>query len=106
MRKYVSAEEAVSIIQSGDRVFLHGSAATPIFLINKLLERYKELREVELVSISTFGDIDFGNVKYKDSFYINSLFVSSNTREAVNSSQGDYIPIFLSEIPILFREKY
>ena len=106
MSKYVSAEEAVSIIQSGDRVFLHGSAATPIFLINKLLERYKELREVELVSISTFGDIDFGNVKYKDSFYINSLFVSSNTREAVNSSQGDYIPIFLSEIPILFREKY
>jgi acyl-CoA hydrolase len=106
MSKYVSAEEAVSIIKSGDRVFLHGSAATPIFLINKLLERYKELREVELVSISTFGNIDFGNVKYKDSFYINSLFVSTNTREAVNSSQGDYIPIFLSEIPILFREKY
>ncbi len=106
MNKYVSAEEAVSIIKSGDRVFLHGSAATPIFLINKLLERYKELREVELVSISTFGNIDFGNVKYKDSFYINSLFVSTNTREAVNSSQGDYIPIFLSEIPILFREKY
>lgn len=106
MSKYVSAEEAVSIIKSGDRVFLHGSAATPIFLINKLLERYKDLKEVELVSISTFGDIDFGNEKYKDSFYINSLFVSGNTRSAVNSSQGDYVPIFLSEIPILFREKY
>lgn len=106
MKEYVSAEEAVSIIKSGDRVFLHGSAATPIFLINKLLDRYKELKNVELVSISTLGDIDFGNTKYSGSFYINSLFVSANTRKAVNGPQGDYIPIFLSEIPILFRENY
>ncbi len=106
MKEYVSAEEAVSIIKSGDRVFLHGSAATPIFLINKLLDRYQELKNVELVSISTLGDIDFGNTKYSGSFYINSLFVSANTRKAVNGPQGDYIPIFLSEIPILFRENY
>lgn len=106
MKEYVSAEEAVSIIKSGDRVFLHGSAATPIFLINKLLDRYQELKNVELVSISTLGNIDFGNTKYSGSFYINSLFVSANTRKAVNGPQGDYIPIFLSEIPILFRENY
>ncbi len=62
--------------------------------------------QLHIVSISTFGDIDFGNEKYKDSFYINSLFVSGNTRSAVNGSQGDYIPIFLSEIPRLFRENY
>jgi acyl-CoA hydrolase len=106
MKEYVSAEEAVSIIKSGDRFFLHGSAATPVFLINKLLDRYQELKNVELVSISTLGDIDFGNTKYSGSFYINSLFVSANTRKAVNGPQGDYIPIFLSEIPILFRENY
>jgi len=76
------------------------------FLINKLLDRYQELKNVELVSISTLGDIDFGNTKYSGSFYINSLFVSANTRKAVNGPQGDYIPIFLSEIPILFRENY
>jgi acyl-CoA hydrolase len=104
MQQYVSAEEAVSIIKSGNRVFLHGSAATPIYLINKLLDRFEELRNVELVSITSFGNIDFGNVKYKDSFYINSLFVSANTRSAVNSAQGDYVPIFLSEIPRLFYE--
>lgn len=40
---------------------------------------------------------------YQDSFYINSLFVSANVRNAVNSSQGGYVPIFLSEIGILFR---
>jgi acyl-CoA hydrolase len=106
MNEYVSAEEAVSIIKSGNRVFLHGSAATPIYLINKLLDRYQGLKNVELVSISTLGDIDFGNTKYFGSFYINSLFVSANTRKAVNGPQGDYIPIFLSEIPILFRENY
>jgi acyl-CoA hydrolase len=106
MSHYVSAEEAVSVIKSNDRVFIHGSAATPVFLTNKLLDRYTELRQVELVSISTLGDIDFGNVKYKDSFYINSLFVSTNTRAAVNSIQGEYLPVFLSEIPRLFRENY
>lgn len=106
MSHYVSAEEAVSVIKSNDRVFIHGSAATPVFLTNKLLDRYTELRQVELVSISTLGDIDFGNVKYKGSFYINSLFVSTNTRAAVNSIQGEYLPVFLSEIPRLFRENY
>ncbi len=106
MSNYVSAEEAISVIKSNDRVFIHGSAATPVFLTNKLLDRYTELRQVELVSISTLGDIDFGNEKYKESFYINSLFVSANTRAAVNGIQGEYLPVFLSEIPRLFRENY
>ncbi|MCX6185718.1 MAG: 4-hydroxybutyrate CoA-transferase, partial [Bacteroidetes bacterium] len=106
MTHYVSAEEAVSLIKSNSRVFIHGSAATPVFLTNKLLERYKDLSQVELVSISTLGDIDFGNKKYKDSFIINSLFVSANTRSAVNGNQGGYLPVFLSEIPRLFRENY
>ncbi|RDV14030.1 acetyl-CoA hydrolase/transferase family protein [Pontibacter diazotrophicus] len=100
---YKSAEEALSVIQSGDRVFLHGSAATPSYLIKKLAERADELRDVELVSISTFGDMPVADPKYSDSFYINSLFVSANVREAVNSGRGDYVPIFLSEIPKLFR---
>ncbi len=104
--KYVTAENAVSVIKSGNRVFIHGSAATPVYLVQHLLNRYEELKRVEIVSISTFGNIDFGNIKYKESFYINSLFVSANTRSAVNSGQGDYVPVFLSEIPRLFRENY
>src|SRR5690349_17896986 len=100
---YKSAEEALSKIKSGDRVFLQGSAATPQFLIRKLAERASELRNVEIVSISTFGDMPLADERLKDSFFINSLFVSANVREAVNSGRGDYIPIFLSEIPHLFR---
>jgi acyl-CoA hydrolase len=104
--QFVSAEEAVLLIKSNDRVFMQGSAATPINLLNKLLCRYKELQNVELVGISTYGNIEFGNPEYKGSFYINSLFVSDNTRFAINNSQGEYVPVFMSEISRLFKENY
>lgn len=99
---YTSAEEAVKLVKSGDRVFLHGSATTPLHLINTLLKRAGEINNVELVSISTFGDIDWKQPEIMNSFYLNSLFVSQNIREWANSSHGGYVPIFLSEIPQLF----
>lgn len=100
---YVSGEEAVKEIKPGDRVFVHGGAATPHFLLHKLKERAVELWNVEVVSISMQGDAVIADRKLKDSFRINSLFVSQNIREAVNDGRADYVPIFLSEIPILFR---
>ena len=100
----VSAEEAVKNIRSGNRVFIHGSAATPLHILAALQKRHTELNKVELVSISTLGDIDFNNPLYRESFFINSLFVSENSRAVVNSAYGDYVPIFLSQIPQLFRE--
>lgn len=106
MPTYISAEEAVKLIKSGDRVFVHGSAATPLHLINTLFKRAGEINDVELVSISTFGDIQWKTEGVTDSFRLNSLFVSANIREWANSSQGGYIPIFLSEIPMLFKDGY
>lgn len=103
MKPYISGEEAVKVIKSGDRVYIHGGAATPHYLIRKLVDRAEELYDVELLSISTQGEALFADKKYKDNFKINSLFVSNNIREAVNDGRGDYIPIFLSEIPNLFR---
>lgn len=103
--QYILAEEAVKLIKPGNRVFIHGSAATPLHILRALQKRYNELRDVELVSITTLGDISFSSPLYKDSFFINSLFVSENNRAAVNSHQGDYIPIFLSQIPQLFKEE-
>jgi acyl-CoA hydrolase len=102
--KYISADEAVKKISSGNRVFLHGSAATPIHLIKALQNRHAELEDVELVSITTLGDVDFNNPVYKNSFFLNSLFVSANTRSVVNSDHGDYVPVFLSQIPQLFNK--
>lgn len=103
MSKYISGEEAIKIISSNDKVFVHGGAATPHFLLKKMVERADELRNVELISISTQGEALFAEKKYHESFIINSLFVSANVREAVNDGRGDYIPVFLSEIPNLFR---
>lgn len=103
--QYVTADEAVKWVKSGDRIFLHGSAATPGSLINALVERHQELENVEFVAVSTHGNGRFAEYQYKKSFYINSLFVSPNVREAVNNDMGDYVPVFLSEIPRLFNEK-
>lgn len=104
--KYNTAEEAVKVIQSGNRVFIHGSAATPVHLVKALQKRYQELKRVELVSITTLGEADFNHSTYKESFFFNSLFVSANTRAIVNSSHGDYVPVFLSQIPKLFKEGF
>jgi acyl-CoA hydrolase len=101
--KYTSAEEALRMIKSGDRVFVHGGAATPQHLLQKLTERANELYNVEIVSISLQGEALIAQEKYRENFRINSLFVSQNIREAVNDGRGDYVPIFLSEIPNLFR---
>lgn len=102
---YQLAEEAIKLIKSGDRVFLHGSAATPLHIVNTLIKHKSNYENVELVSITLQG-VDLNQVDLEGHFYINSLFVSSSTREAVNSSRGDYVPVFLSEIPGLFKNGY
>ena len=100
----VSKEEAVSNIKSGDRIFLQGAAMTPTVLINAMCERYRELENVELLQIHTEGNAKYTEPPYSDSFMINSLFVGRNVRKAINTRQGDYIPIFLSEITQLFKK--
>lgn len=102
---YTRAEEAVKLIKSHQRVFIHGSAATPTHLIQELAKRKDELRQVEIVSISTFGPMPLAAEDCKDSFFINTFFVSQNVRQAVNSEQGAYIPVFLSEIGQVFKRK-
>ncbi|MBU4538467.1 MAG: 4-hydroxybutyrate CoA-transferase [Weeksellaceae bacterium] len=104
MVQYVSAEEAVSVIKSGDRIFSHGSACTPNFLIDELAKQSSRLKNVEFVSITQQGNVEIAKPQYKDSFYINSLFVSTPVRAAVNSDHGDFVPVFLSEIPLFFKK--
>jgi len=103
--KTVSPDEAVKKIESYQRVFVHGSAATPTVLLHALAGRKEELQHVEIVSITTLGEMPLASESCKGSFFINSLFVSENVRKAVNSEQGGYVPIFLSEIGRLFRKQ-
>lgn len=103
MVNYCSIEEAAQLVKSGDRIFGHGSACTPNVFYDALAKRASELRNVELVSITQQGNVEIAKPEYKDSFFVNSLFTSTPVRAAVNGENGDFVPIFLSEIPILFR---
>jgi acyl-CoA hydrolase len=100
---YISAADALNLVETNSRVFIQGGAATPVYLVNKLLDRWPEISNVELVAISLYGGINWKQPGVTDSFYLNSLFVSANIREWVNGDSGDYVPVFLSEIPNLFK---
>lgn len=104
--KITSAEEAVGIVKSGDRVFFQGAAMTPNELIDALCDRHKELKDVEIISIHTEGDAKYTREPYCEAFTLNACFVGGNVRNFVNSYMGDYIPVFLSEIPWLFADEY
>lgn len=101
---YIAEDKALAHVKSGDRVFIHGGAATPICLVSALQKRHHQLTNVELVSITTLGEVKFDRPEYRGAFFFNSLFVSAATRNVANSEDGDYVPIFLSQIPQLFRK--
>jgi acyl-CoA hydrolase len=85
-------------------VFVHGVAAAPHILLDALVSRSAELRDVEIVHLHTEGRAPYSEPQFADSFRVNAFFVGSNVRDAVNRGDGDYIPVFLSEIPALFRK--
>ncbi|HMA48008.1 MAG TPA: acetyl-CoA hydrolase/transferase C-terminal domain-containing protein [Frankiaceae bacterium] len=103
MSRTVGAEEAVSVVKSGDRVFVHSAAAAPRHLLQALTARAAELRVVEVVSLHTEGDAPYAAPEMAANFRVNSLFVGANVRQAVQEGRADYMPVFLSEVPLLFR---
>jgi acyl-CoA hydrolase len=103
MARTVTAEEAVAAIKSGDRVFIHSVAAAPQRLIAAMTARASELRVVEVVSLHTEGAAPYAAPELAKSFRVNALFVGANVRSAVDEGRGDYLPVFLSEVPKLFR---
>ncbi len=103
MARTVTAEEALSVVKSGDRVFIHSIAAAPQRLIAALTARAPELRVVEVVMIHTEGPAPYAAPELAKSFRVNALFCGPNVREAVHEGRADYMPVFLSEVPQLFR---
>ncbi|MBL3655932.1 acetyl-CoA hydrolase/transferase family protein [Fulvivirga sediminis] len=101
--KIVRPEEAVKDIKSGNRILIQGAAMTPTVLVDALCQRYQEFEDVEVIHMHTEGEASYALEPYRSSFKINSCFVGKNVREATNSGFGDYIPIFLSEVHLLFR---
>jgi acyl-CoA hydrolase len=100
--KLMSAEEALSVVRSGDRVYIHSGCAEPERLVQALIRRRQELRDVEIVHLLTLGNADYVLPEMEPHFRHNAFFIGANVREAVNSGRADFTPIFLSEISSLF----
>ncbi|NCO63103.1 MAG: acetyl-CoA hydrolase/transferase family protein [Flavobacteriales bacterium] len=103
MYKIVSAEEAVKVIKSNDRVYIHAAAAAPQVLIQAMTQRFSELKNVEVCHLHVEGDTPYANPELKDSFHVNSFFIGGNVRHTLAAGNGSYTPVFLSELPLLFK---
>jgi 4-hydroxybutyrate CoA-transferase len=99
----VDAADAVSTVKSLDRVFVQTAAAAPQQLVAALTARASSLRGVEICHLHTEGTAPYVAAELADSFHTNVFFVAPNMRDAVASGAADYIPVFLSEVPALFR---
>jgi len=103
MYKAVSAEDAVKVIKSNNRVYIQAAAAAPQVLINAMAARHEELRNVEVCQLHTEGEAPYANIEFKDSFHVNSFFIGKNVRHTLKAGNGSYTPVFLSEVPLLFK---
>lgn len=105
MGKYVTAEEAVKAVKSNNRVYVQAAAAAPSILTKALSERASELKNVEVCHLHTEGPAPYANPELVESFHVNSFFIGSNVRHTLAAGNGSYTPVFLSELPYLFRKK-
>ena len=101
--KLTDVATALSVIESGNRVYIGGGAGVPIQLSQGLVSRADELRDVEITHILTFASAPYVEPQYQESFRVNALFIGHNVRTAVQEGRADFTPVFLSEIPGLFR---
>lgn len=105
MSKYVTAAEAVKVVKSNDRVYVQAAAATPSVLTKALADRAADLRNVEVCHLHTEGPAPYANPDLAESFHVNSFFIGANVRHTLKAGNGSYTPVFLSELPHLFRKK-
>jgi 4-hydroxybutyrate CoA-transferase len=101
--RIATADEALRVVESGQRVYIHQGCAEPEELVRALTRRGPELRNVEVIHLATFGNADYTRPEYEGIFRHTAFFIAGNVRRAVQEGRADYIPIFLGEIEELFR---
>jgi acetyl-CoA hydrolase len=102
--RWTSAADAVKVVRSGQRVYIGGGCGVPMVLAGELARRAPELRDVEIIHILTAGTSAWVTPEVSSAFRDNSLFIGPNVRAAVQQGRADFTPVFLSEVPRLFRE--
>src|SRR5674476_126076 len=106
--RYVTAEDAVKVIKSGDRVHLSCVAVTPHKLIEAMVERGRagELYDIKIQHLHIEGVVDYANPEFEGIFNAQQFFVGANLRKQTQAGYADYIPVFLSETQKLIRDGY
>lgn len=102
--RWANAADAVKVVRSGQRVYIGGGCGVPVVLAGELARRAPELQDVEIIHILTAGTSSWVTPEASSAFRDNSLFIGPNVRAAVQQGHADFTPVFLSEIPRLFRE--
>jgi 4-hydroxybutyrate CoA-transferase len=102
---YHSLENAMDLVKSGSNVFIQTGAAAPQQLIRGLMKKASGLRDITIYQMHTEGIAPYADPEWQHTFKVNCFFIGANLRKAVQEKRADYIPLFLSEIPSLFRKK-
>jgi 4-hydroxybutyrate CoA-transferase len=101
----MTAADALSLVRSGQRVYIGGGCGVPTLLLEALVEQAPRLQNVELFHMLTAGEDPTTAPELSSSFRHNAFFVGANVRRALNEGRADYTPVFLSEVPRLFRSR-
>ncbi len=102
--KLISADDAVKIIKSNDKVVIQPGCAAPMELIRAMVDRKDELENVILYHILVVGDLPYTKPGMEKHFKHKAFFMGGNTRKAINEGRAEFIPIFLSEVTMLFKK--
>ena len=100
--KLRTADEALAALKSGDRVYIHQGCSQPDALIDAMIRRAGDVRDIEVVHLATMGPAPYAAPEFEGIFRHNAFFIGGNVRRAVQEGRADYIPIFLHEIEGLF----
>jgi 4-hydroxybutyrate CoA-transferase len=98
-----TANEAVKVIKSGDKIVMQPGCAVPMILVNAMVERKEELREVEIYHVLAVGELPYLKPGMEKHFRLKTFFIGSNARSAINEGRAEFVPIFLSEVTLLFK---
>jgi acetyl-CoA hydrolase len=104
-QKVCTPAEAVKAVKSGDRIFLTGNCSVPSQILAALVDRAQELKDVEINQALTVGSADYVAPEIEGHLRVNTMFISHNTRQAVQEGRADFTPVLLSEFPLLFKDK-
>lgn len=103
--RVASPRDAVRLIKPGRRILIGSGAAEPVALVDALIQHGTHLSDTEIVHILTLGPAPYVEPAHADRFRHTAFFIGANVRQAVQEGRADFIPVFLSEIPALIRER-